>query len=179
MPGLPLRLFAGLLPLLWGCSSAPIHYHTLVPVKPVASPGSQVRVERVSMPPQVDRSQLVIRQGSSGLAILDTEWWGANLTEEFSSALEDQLGSPAGGRAISSLRIDVQRFDSVPGQYALLDVRWQLQLPGAARPLSCHSRLQTPANNSVEGLVAAHQANLSQLAALVASANAGGASACP
>ncbi|AGI24822.1 hypothetical protein H681_14760 [Pseudomonas sp. ATCC 13867] len=144
MPRLPLRLLAGLFPLLWGCSSAPIHYHTLVPVKPVASPGSQVRVERVSMPPRVDRLQLVIRQGSSGLAILDTEWRGANLTDEFSSALEDQLGSPAGGHAISSLQIDVQRFDSVPGQYALLDARWQLQLPGAAKPLSCHSRLQPP-----------------------------------
>jgi len=179
MPKLPLLLLAALFPLLGGCSSAPIHYHTLVPAKPTASPGSQVRLERVSMPPQVDRPQLVVRKGDSGLAILDTEWWGANLTDEFSSALEDQLGSPVGGGAISLLRVDVQRFDSVPGQYALLDARWQLQKPGAAKPLSCHSRLQTPANNSVEGLVAGHQANLSRLAALVASASAGGALSCP
>lgn len=179
MPKLTLLLLAGLSPLLWGCSSAPINYHTLVPAKPAAPPGSQIRVERVSMPPQVDRPQLVIRTGNSGLAILETEWWGANLTDEFSSALEDQLGSPAGGGAISSLRIDVQRFDSVPGQYALLDARWQLQKPGATKPLSCHSRLQTPANNSVEGLVAGHQANLSRLAALVQSASADGALTCP
>ncbi|QRY77742.1 membrane integrity-associated transporter subunit PqiC [Pseudomonas sp. PDNC002] len=177
MPKLPMLLLAGLFPVLWGCSSAPIHYHTLVPAQPASPASGQVRVERVSMPPQVDRSQIVVRQGGSGLSILETEWWGANLVDEFRNALQDQLGAPGSGASL--LRVDVQRFDSVPGQYALLDARWRLQPPGAQKALTCRSSVQTSANDSVEGLVVAHQSNLHKLAALVAQANAGGATRCP
>ncbi|MNN33918.1 hypothetical protein D3C81_1476970 [compost metagenome] len=177
MPKLPMLLLAGLIPAIWGCSSEPINYHTLVPKQPGTAASGNVRVERVSMPPQVDRSQIVVRQGGSGLAILETEWWGASLVDEFSNALEDQLGAPMGSSA-SLLRVDVQRFDSVPGQYALLDASWRLDRPGAGKSLSCRSSLQTPANNTVEGLVKAHQVNLRKLAEQVARANASGAG-CP
>ncbi|WP_315809621.1 PqiC family protein [Pseudomonas sp. C9-3] len=177
MPKLPMLLLAALFPVLSGCSSAPIHYHTLVPAQPGSPASGQVRVERVEMPPQVDRSQIVVRQGGSGLSILETEWWGANLVDEFRNALEDQLGAPGPGAA--RLRVEVQRFDSVPGQYALLDARWRLQRPGANKPLTCRSSLQTAANDTVDGLVVAHQANVRKFAALVAQANANGATRCP
>ncbi|MFP3409398.1 ABC-type transport auxiliary lipoprotein family protein, partial [Pseudomonas sp. SIMBA_065] len=81
----------------------------------------------VVVPPQVDRPQLVVRQGQSGLAILETEWWGANLVDEFRSALQDQLGGPAGD-AKAAVRVDVQRFDTVPGRYASLEAVWRLKL---------------------------------------------------
>ncbi|MFR0687847.1 membrane integrity-associated transporter subunit PqiC [Enterobacterales bacterium AE_CKDN230030158-1A_HGKHYDSX7] len=177
MPKLPMLLLAGLFPVLWGCSSAPIHYHTLVPAQPVSPTSGQVRVERVAMPPQVDRSQIVVREGGSGLSILETEWWGANLVDEFQSALEDQLGAPGSGATL--LRVDVQRFDSVPGQYALLDARWRLLRPGSEHGLVCRSSVQTPANDTVDGLVVAHQANVRKFAELVARANAAGATRCP
>ncbi len=128
---------AGLLALLWGCST-PNNYHTLVPGEPVRDGGQRIQVARVAVPPQVDRPQLVVRQGQSGLAILETEWWGANLVDEFRSALQDQLGGPVGsGKAL--LRVDVQRFDTVP------------------------------ADNSIASLVNAHQANLRKLAEAVRS----------
>lgn len=177
MPKLPMLLLAALFPALSGCSSAPINYHTLVPAQPGSPASGQVRVERVAMPPQVDRSQIVVRQGGSGLSILETEWWGANLVDEFRNALEDQLGAPGPGATL--LRVDVQRFDSVPGQYALLDARWRLQRPGSEQTLSCHSSLQTAANSSVDGLVVAHQANVRKFAELVARANASGTTRCP
>lgn len=180
MPRLPKLLIAGLLPLFWGCSSAPLHYHTLVPSQPGQQGSANIRIERVSLPPQVDRSQIVVRQGSSGLVILETEWWGANLTDEFQSALQDQLGSPAGGAAPTLLRVDVQRFDSVPGSYALLDATWRLKRAGEQNELTCRTTVQTPADNRVESLVSAHQANLRKLASSIS--QAGGRSApwhCP
>ncbi|MBB4864963.1 putative lipoprotein YmbA [Pseudomonas nitritireducens] len=161
----------GLAPLVWGCSSAPIHYHTLLPAQPGTASGN-VRVERVSMPPQVDRSQIVVRQGGSGLSILETEWWGANLLDEFQNALQDQLGTPLGKDA-ALLRVDVQRFDSVPGQYALLDARWRLN-SGKEYSLTCRSVLQTRADASVDALVNAHQNNLRQLAEAVRQASSSG-----
>lgn len=173
MPKLSKLLMAGLFPLFWGCSSAPIHYHTLVPEQPGQGAARGVRVEHVSLPPQVDRSQLVVRQGGSGLAILETEWWGANLVDEFQNALQDQLGGPPGAAPRGLLRVEVQRFDSVPGRYALLDATWRLKRAGGQSELSCHTTVQTPAQNSVESLVSAHQANLRQLATAIARAAAG------
>ncbi|AGI24310.1 hypothetical protein H681_12200 [Pseudomonas sp. ATCC 13867] len=179
MPKLPTLLIAGLLPLFWGCSSAPIHYHTLVPSQPERGTGSNIRVERVSLPPQVDRSQIVVRQGGSGLAILETEWWGANLVDEFQNALQDQLGSPSGGLAPALVQVEVQRFDSVPGRYALLDATWRLKRPGVQEDLTCRTTVQSPADNRVESLVSAHQANLRKLADAVARAARSGQGRCP
>ncbi|MNS04322.1 hypothetical protein D3C72_356790 [compost metagenome] len=156
---------ASLLAVLWGCSSTPNNYHTLVPSEPVRDGGQRIQVARVAVPPQVDRPQLVVRQGQSGLAILETEWWGANLVDEFRSALQDQLGGPVGGGK-ALLRVDVQRFDSVPGRYASLEAVWRLTRPGAAE-LTCRTSLQTPADNSIASLVNAHQANLRKLAEAV------------
>lgn len=156
---------ASLLVWLGGCSSTPNNYHTLVPSEPVRDSGQRIQVVRVAVPPQVDRPQLVVRQGQSGLAILETEWWGANLVDEFRSALQDLLGGPAGGGK-ASLRVDVQRFDTVPGRYASLEAVWRLKQQGQAE-LTCRTSVQTAADNSITSLVNAHQANLRKLAEAV------------
>jgi uncharacterized lipoprotein YmbA len=109
---------------------------------------------------------MVIRQGNSGLAILETEWWGASLSDELHSSLDEQLSNP--GAPKSSLRVDVQRFDSIPGRYARMDAQWRLRNLGSdARPLTCRSSLQTPAGASIDELVAAHQQNVRQFVDLV------------
>ncbi|WP_449433572.1 PqiC family protein [Pseudomonas putida] len=174
-----LRIVFGASLLIWiyGCSSAPNNYHTLVPAEPMHGGAQSIEVARVSVPPQVDRPQLVVRQGSSGLAILETQWWGANLVDEFKSALQDLLGGPAAGpRAL--LRVDVQRFDSVPGRYSSLDALWRLKRPGEAE-MTCHTSVQTAADNSVTSLVNAHQANLRKLAEAVRAAARPGPAKCP
>ncbi|MGE8466213.1 hypothetical protein D3C81_807780 [compost metagenome] len=168
---------AGLLACLWGCSSVPNNYHTLVPSEPVRGDTRNIQVVRVSVPPQVDRPQLVVRQGQSGLVILETEWWGANLVDEFKSALQDQLGGPtAGPRTL--LRVEVQRFDTVPGRYASLETVWRLRRPDDVA-MTCRTSVQTAADNSIASLVNAHQANLRKLAEAVRAAAQPGSGACP
>ncbi|MCI0998050.1 PqiC family protein [Pseudomonas corrugata] len=157
--------------LLGACRSDPIHYHTLSPVQPTGKPpsGVDIRIEQVSVPPQVDRPQMVIRQGNSGLAILETEWWGASLADELRSSLEEQLSNPGAPKAL--LRVDVQRFDSVPGQYARMDVQWRLRnLSDEAHAFTCRNHLQTPAGSTLDELVLAHQNNVRQLVDLIAQA---------
>jgi uncharacterized lipoprotein YmbA len=165
-------LLGTLVALALGCRSTPNTYHTLVAPQPVRDGGEAILVERVSLPPQVDRPQLVVRQGTSGLVILETEWWGASLVDELRSALQDLLGGPVGGKQRAVLRVDVQRFDSVPGQYALLEAVWRLARPGQAE-LTCRTSVQTPAQNSVASLVEAQQANLRKLADAVRGSRAG------
>ena len=166
---------------LSGCSSAPIHYHTLVPIKGTAASAANsqydIVIDRLSMPPQVDRSQMVIRQGSSGLVILETEWWGANLTDEVQNALSNQLPQPASttsDRTRLHLMLDVQRFDSVPGQYALIEAKWRLRSKDAGVRLECYSKLSTPAGNSIDELVIAHQENLMKLTSMIVAAGRSG-----
>ena len=125
---LKFTVFTALL-LLAACRSDPIQFHTLTPTQ-VGNHSTTtvgvIQIETISLPPQVDRAQIVIREGNSTLAILESHWWGATLVEELRSALADQLSnSPVKGKY--SVRVDVQRFDSVPGQYALMDVIWRLR----------------------------------------------------
>ncbi|MCY1430474.1 ABC-type transport auxiliary lipoprotein component [compost metagenome] len=154
--------------VLGACSSAPVHYHTLMPPHAGGThqvSGEEIQIERLTVPAQVDRTQLVIRQGNSGLAILEFEWWGASLAEEFQGALQDQLDGGAQRR--SSVRVEVQRFDSLPGQYALLEAKWRLRSIGAGNSVAettCRTTLQTPSGASIDELVAAHQNNVKRLA---------------
>lgn len=166
--------------LLGACRSDPISFHTLTPAQPgPGRSGSDIVIEGITVPPQVDRPQIVIREGSSGLAILETEWWGASLADELRSALVDQLSS-AGGQQKVSVRVEVQRFDSIPGQYALMDVKWRLRPAGATDSalLTCRSVLQTPSGPSIDELVTAQQNNVKRLAAHITQA-AGNARGCP
>ncbi|MCE0464573.1 PqiC family protein [Pseudomonas uvaldensis] len=171
-PMLKSALVAALL-LLGACRSDPVHYHTLSPAQPASQPpaNADIRIEQVSVPPQVDRPQMVIRQGNSGLVILETEWWGASLADELRSSLEEPLSNPGAPRLL--LRVDVQRFDSIPGRYARMDVQWRLRSVGnEASPLTCRSALQTPATAALDDLVTAHQNNVRQFVDLVVRAAA-------
>lgn len=167
---LPLKVsLVGALLLLAACRSDPIHYHTLIPAQPAADAqgGPNLQFESVSVPPQVDRPQMVIREGSSGLAILETEWWGASLSEELQSALVDQLSSAGNGHKWL-LRVEVQRFDTVPGQYALVDAQWRLRSAGSeVSALTCRTTVQTPAGPTIDDLVVAHQNNVKRLASAI------------
>lgn len=183
---LPQRLTVGLILLLAGCASDPVNFHTLVPPhagQTAATPADMaIRVDMVTVPPQVDRTQIVIRQGRSGLQVLETEWWGASLADEIHNALTNLLNAPTGRAApgrTASLMVDVQRFDSVPGERALLDVKWRLKAEGADAETRCHTVLSTPAGDTLEELVNAHQVNLTTLAALIAEAGQGDGRRCP
>ena len=169
--------------LLAACRSDPIQFHTLTPTQVGDHSRTTVgviQIETLSVPPQVDRAQIVVREGNSGLAILETHWWGATLVDELNSALADQLSnSPVHGKY--SLRVDVQRFDSVPGQYALMDVKWRLRSAdtGDKARVICRSTLQTPAGASIDELVLAQQNNIKRLAAMISQAATRPQASCP
>jgi hypothetical protein len=167
------------LSLLAACRSDPIQFHTLTPAQLSGNSrnASEIQIESISVPPQVDRPQIVVRQGNTGMAILDTNWWGASLVEELRSALQDQMVNNNPQRKVS-VRLEIQRFDSIPGQYGLIDVKWRLR-SGDNTLMSCRSTLQTPSGPSIEELVAAQQSNVKRLAALISQAATGTRPGCP
>lgn len=183
---LPNHLTVGLILILAACASEPVNFHTLVPPHDGQAagpaPGMVIRVDMVTVPPQMDRTQIVVRHGRSGLRVLETEWWGATLADEIQSALTNLLNKPTGGAGpgrTASLMVDVQRFDSVLGEQALLDVKWRLKPEGTGTETRCHTVLSTPTGDTLEALVNAHQANLATLAAVITEAGRGGGHRCP
>ncbi|MFF7706647.1 ABC-type transport auxiliary lipoprotein family protein [Pseudomonas sp. NPDC007930] len=170
---------------LAACSSVPTHYYTLMapagPAVAASAPGPQFQLQAVRIPVQVDQPALVVRQDRGNLAILENERWGAPLADEFHDALaarlEQEMGSrdlagmPKGPGALVTLRADVRRFDSLPGQYALVDAVWSLSLSGDnRRSLTCSSTLRVPAGAELASVVQAHQQAIGQLAKAMASA---------
>ena len=170
------------LALLAACRSDPIQFHTLTPAQPNVNSrnNADIRIESLSVPPQVDRPQIVVRQGNTGMAILETDWWGASLADELRSALVDQMVNSNPQRKMS-VRLDIQRFDSIPGQYGLIDVKWRLRELGQSENsmVTCRSSLQTPSGPTIDDLVAAQQNNIKRLAALISQAANGTQRGCP
>lgn len=174
------------------CTSTQTHYYTLI--APMASTGKtapqpapfQFEMLPVVMPVQVDQPPLVVRQGNGGLAILDTERWGSPLGDEFHDALTPQLEQRFGSRDMAglpknteqpvlSVRTDVRRFESVPGEYALIDVVWTLSLRNAGATagskrtnLTCSSVIREQAGPGMESLISAHQQAVARLAVKIA-----------
>ncbi|MEA9976839.1 MULTISPECIES: PqiC family protein [unclassified Pseudomonas] len=182
------RLFALFASLgLAACVSAPTHYYTLVPTANDARPSNgapafQFEMQPVLIPVQVDQPQVVVRLSSGALSILETERWSAPLADEFHDSLANQMELRLGtrnleglpkvpGRPVISLQTDVRRFDSIPGQYALIDVVWSISRrldTEQRRSLTCSSTLRQPAGIQVQDVVMAHQQVIAQLAAIIA-----------
>ncbi|WP_024673080.1 PqiC family protein [Pseudomonas syringae] len=177
---------------LGACTSTQTHYYTLIAPMGATSAAAvspmpfQFEMLPVLMPVQVDQPPLVVRQGNGSLAILDTERWGSPLGDEFHDALTPQLehrfgsrdmaGLPKNGeQPVLSVRTDVRRFESMPGNYALIDVVWTLGLREAGatagskrQSLTCSSVIREQAGEGMENLIVAHQKAVSTLADKIA-----------
>ncbi|AKF51060.1 MULTISPECIES: PqiC family protein [Pseudomonas syringae group] len=177
---------------LGACTSTQTHYYTLIaPMSATSTAASkpmpfQFEMLPVIMPVQVDQPPLVVRQGNGSLAILDTERWGSPLGDEFHDALTPQLERRFGSRDMAglpknsdqptlSIRTDVRRFESMPGNYALIDVVWTLGLREAGatagskrQSLTCSSVIREEAGEGMENLIIAHQKAVAQLADKIA-----------
>ena len=177
------------------CSSVPLHYYTLqaadnrAAATPVDTAPFLIDVMPVDIPAQVDMMQLVVRQDETALGVLDSERWASPLNEELRNALstaltqklgtQDMHGLPAvaspGTRPLLRIEVQVRRFESRPGQFALLEADWSLGFmrPPDARRLLCHSRLHQAVESGYSGLVRGHQQAVAALSAQIAVAAQG------
>lgn len=172
---------------LSACTTPRIRTHTLVPPPQIVGTGSNIDaiiVAHVSVPPQLNRTEMVLRKGNSQLVILESDWWGAPLPEEIRSALATRLGQAAGSGYPTRIWVTVTRFDAVPGQNVWLDADYRLSgNPDLANAeLTCNIRSRNDAGTTIDSLVRAHQLNIEALAeaivATVRKLNAGDR-ACP
>jgi uncharacterized lipoprotein YmbA len=130
--------------LLVGCAdSQPTRFYTLSPLMaarsdtpPPVKPDLTIGVGPVTMPPYLDRSQLVTRAGSNRVALADFDSWAEPLDGLFARVLAENLAILLGTDDVLLLpqrrllpldyqvEVDVTRFDVDTSGNAVLDARW-------------------------------------------------------
>jgi len=144
--------------------------------------GSAVVVGPVSVPGAVDRPEFVVQVAPNQVEIDEFHRWAAPLGDAIAGAVAGDLavllGTPqvatapiANFRPVYRVTIDVQRFESAPGEAALLDAVWVVHATAGATSSSG----RTVAREAVQGdgfdaLAAAHSRAIARLAGDVAAA---------
>ncbi len=142
---------------LGGCaSSAPVRFYTLSEVPPAegsgsaSSPANALRVARVQLPGELDRSELVQRLDANRLRIAEQDLWAAPLAEQIRRVLTEDLqarmGARSAGPATRSLDLDIDEFVGDTRCAVTLRASWQIRAPGAngAPAASGHETIDVP-----------------------------------
>jgi uncharacterized protein len=124
-----------------GCASTPSRFYTLsaAPSPAATSSALSVVVGPVSVPAVVDRPEIVVTTGPNQVRVEEFNRWAAPLQDNLSRVIAENLvallGTPrvtlslqtssadAGYRAV----IEVQSFESTPGEAARLDAVWTVR----------------------------------------------------
>lgn len=180
-PCLRFLLSASILAGLTACSSAPVHFYTLVPPLTHTAPAGtaapfSIAVLPVTIPAQVDQPQMVVRQGQGQVALLEGEQWIAPLGDEIRSAISSKLTQRLDTQDVQGLasvpdapvyqvKVDVSRFDSVPGQYTQLVATWSIRAAEEkGKVMQCASHIREPVGVGYAALAEGHQRGLQTLA---------------
>jgi len=172
---------AGLAAMLAACSGTrmPERFHSLLGAEraPPAARATPVYVDvaPVRVPAQVDRAQWAVRQADDSLLLLEQDRWASPLAEELRGAIVEGLSArwsalDVGGVALPApavwrVRVDVQRFESLPGREARLDAAWSLSSSqrGGATLVCRHVLAEGTAEAGVAALAAAHRRAVARL----------------
>ena len=199
---LPILLFAA---VIAGCSSIPVdRFYTLSggPAATAAPTAGTVplyfEMRPVTVPAQLRRPQMVVSTGAGTIDLEEHHRWAGPLAEEIGNSLSLGIAARLGGvdvyrsaapdgSTLYRIGADVQRFESRPGEYALVDAVWSVrrladgQVGGAMQ--TCRSVFQEPVGMGHDAVVAGHRAALDKLSATIALAvraqAEGKAPACP
>jgi uncharacterized lipoprotein YmbA len=164
-----------------GCTSAPVRYYTLTPPPAKAWPASEttpaIEVRVVHVPPQLNRSELMVRTGTTELTLLENERWASPVNDEIKNAvrleLQRRLSRMTGLRpAFTKLKldIDVQHLEAELGRHALLEATWSAtisatdQQSNGARVTTCSFQADEKIRTGYAGIVEGYQREIAALA---------------
>ena len=147
---------------LAGCSSPPkTNFYTLspaasAPARADAKVPYSVAIGPVGVPESLDRPQMVTRTGANQVSVAEFERWAGPLKNEIALAIAENLKPLLGDASVSTypqgvnadvnVSVDVQRFDSVQGDAALIEAAWVVRKTksGETRPGRTVAREASP-----------------------------------
>jgi len=164
-----------------GCTPAPVRYYTLTPPPAKTLPASEttlaIDVRVVHTPPQLNRSELMVRTGPTEVTLLENERWASPVNDEIKDAvrleLQRRLGRMTGLRPAFTkltLDIDVQHLEAELGRYALLEASWSATLSATgqrsngARATDCTFQADEKIRTGYAGIVEGYQREIAALA---------------
>ena len=165
-----------------GCASAPAKFYSLSSTStPIgAAPANlAVLVGPISIPAGVDRPEFVVQDGTNKVNIEEFNRWSAPLNDSIAKVvagdLSALLGTPdvataplANFNAAYRVTIDVQRFDSIRGQGAILDAVWVVRKANGETRQGRTEAHETGQGDSFDALAAAHSRALARMSSDIA-----------
>jgi hypothetical protein len=158
-----------------GCSRSPrVTFYTLEPGAQVETAAAvaavpAVAVGPVTLPEVVDRPQLVVRVAANRVEILETHRWAEPLKSEIPRLIAENLRRLLGSNMVSSylqhagvdadyrLLVDIQRFESSPGEAVIVEAVWSLRRAAGGAPKTGRSLVREPVDAAgYDPLVAAY-----------------------
>jgi uncharacterized protein len=175
-----------LIMLVVGCGSAPSsRFYTLsAGGAPAATPSSlSVAVGPVSIPAVVDRPQIVVTTGPNQVRLEEFNRWASPLQNGIARVVAENLvamlGTPRVTLASQVLSaeadyraaIEVQSFESAPGEAAVLDAVWTVRRAKDGSAQTGRTTVREPVQDkSYDAVAAAHSRALARLSRDIADA---------
>lgn len=160
---------------LTGCIRSPrVSFYTLesaaqIDSSAIISAVPTIAVGPVTLPDVVDRPQLVMRVAANRVEILESHRWAEPLKSEIPRLIAENLGNLLGSSRVSSylqntgsdaeyrLFVDIQRFESLPGEAVTVEAIWSLRHAAGGSPKTGRSLVREPVSaDGYDPLVAAY-----------------------
>jgi uncharacterized lipoprotein YmbA len=173
--------------LIGGCKSPSAAFYTLSADAPAASMSAarplSVVVGPVTIPDVVNRPQIVTRMEGNEVAVNEYARWAQPLKGEIARVIADDLAALLNTPQVSvfdgaadpltawHVRVDVMRFESMPGEDVTVDARWTVRPPGKGRAIYGRSvALEAVSGPGMGAVVAAHNRALATVSRDIAAA---------
>jgi uncharacterized lipoprotein YmbA len=142
-----------------------------------------VVVGPVTVPDMVDRPQIVTRNPDNTIEMNEFARWAAPLKSDIGRVIAADLAQRLGTAHVSTVdlgaarppvwrvRVNIMRFDSVPGDSVTIEAQWAVRPPGHAATALGHTLAHEPvASHEYGALVDAHDRALATISADIAAA---------
>ena len=184
----PARAIAGAFVIvLAACASPSSRFYTLSAASKSAPAGPashlSVAVGPVSIPAAVDRPEIVVSTGPNQVRLEEYDRWASPLQDDIARVvaanLVSMLGTPhvtqspksLAGAAAYRASIEVQQFESVPGETAALDAVWTVRRPADDKSRSGRTTVRESVQQTgYDALAAAHSRAIARLSQDIADA---------
>ena len=168
-----------------GCASAKPHFYTLNSTAVAGGAPSThvaVLVGPVSVPASVDQPQFVVQVAPNRVDVEEFNRWASPLNESIARALAGDLAQQLGTPEVTAapltnfnpdyrVSVEVQRFESVQGEGALVEAVWVVRKSAGGRARSGRTVAREAAQgDGFEALAAAHSRALAKVSGDIAAA---------
>jgi uncharacterized protein len=168
-----------------GCASPASRFYTLSAASTPATTSSDLSVTLgpVSVPAAVDRPQIVVRTGPNQVRMDEFNRWAAPLQNGIARVVAENLVAILGTPSVTvspltlsegadyRVALEVQRFESAPGDAATLDAVWAVSRTKDGKAQTGRTTVREPSpDKCFDALAAAHSRAIARLSQDIAAA---------